>query len=466
MLAETTAEAERILVDPDLDERLGREGIVMVPMAEPDELEAIEAAYWSLVPADEGGIVLDYLRDDRELVRVLADLMAPVWARAVPDVFERHHPVYTSFVVKHPGEDSSLFLHRDLAVDDERSHRTLSMWMPLVDTGPTLDNGPLAFVRGSEAIGHGGFGPNAVGLFSPYEAHLESLLEPFTVPAGSTLVYDARMLHASAPNRTARARVAVGCLLAPRDRPVVQVVATGRRHRVLHAVDRDYFIDHAPAGIAEDGMPARFPVVDEYDEEPATTAAGVLGPLAEPGIRRQVIVPQDLEAVAGARRPLAVVDGPRPGHDHDLAITASDLPTAGPTAAGRVAVTDNGRVGALDLVQGRRRRHDLPAAVPDAVVALDPRHTRDATLVVVDAKGRLTLRAGARRLHRHEVVVVECPAVRAGAATADHVAELDLGRRVGLTPDEPLHLWNEGPGPLVLVVRSTPTLSSGAARAR
>jgi len=72
--------------------------------------------------------------------------------------------------------------------------------------------------------------------------------------------------------------------------------------------------------------------------------------------------------------------------------------------------------------------------------------------VVVDAGGRLELVAPPGDPD-HEVVVLECPAVRAGVTTQGRVAELDLGLAVDLPPGEAVHVWNEGPGPLVTVVR-------------
>jgi hypothetical protein len=455
-MSEAVALGERVLVDPVLDARLARDGIVAVPMVAPEDLREIEAAYWDLVPPGEDGIRLDYLRTDRALVRATRALIDPVWERVVPEVLEHHYPVYSSFVVKHPGADSHLFLHRDLYVDDERRRPTFAMWMPFVDTGPELDNGPLAFVPGSQEIRHGGFGPNATVLFSPYDEHLRSKLEPIAVPAGTALVYDAKMLHASEPNGTDRPRLAIGCLLARRDQPIVQVVATGRRHRRVHEVDRDYFVDHSPADIAEKGMPDRYPVVDEYDEDPEVTAA-VLGPTLQAGAVRRTIVPDDLVDLVGDRRPLPVTAGPRPSHDRDLTVGAADLPPAGTTAAD-VGTRAVGAVGVEELVGRWRPVGALPDTVPDPVVPLRAPRTRDAALVVVDPRARVELTAPRRRGLRHEAVVLECTPVKSGAATPDHLAELDLGSRVPLAAAQPTTLWNEGPGPLVLVVRSTPRI--------
>lgn len=444
---------DRLLVDPELDRRLARDHRVLVPLVPPAELEEVEAAYWQLVPRDEHGIVLDYLRADRALAAALADLMAPIWERVVPELFEHHYPVYTSFVVKHPGEDSAMFLHRDLGVDDERSRRTLAMWMPFSDTSAELDNGPLAFVAGSEQIHYGGFGPNAVGVFSPYDPYLRDRLVPTAVPAGSALVYDARLLHGSAPNRTSSPRLAVGCLMARRDQPVIQVVATGRRHRRVHEVDRRYFVEFPPGRIATDGMPERYPVIDEYDEEPAVSALDVLGPkLASGDPSRQVIVPEDMERIVGRHRPMPLRQSRPARHRHDLDIRAADLSPAAAPLAGIVHVECHGDVGAAELVRRGRRTQSVPSSVPDVIVPLDPVRTRDATLLVVDPGGRVSVTASAGRFLSAEIAVVECPAVQAGVFTGGRVAELDLAVVVDLGVG-PAFLWNGGPGPLVVVLR-------------
>lgn len=448
----TVDRTEQVLADPTLDEQLARDAIVCVPLVDPGALAPVAAAYQELVSPAESGIMVDYLRGDPQLKRRLAGLMEPVWDEVIPKLLVHHYPVYTSFVVKYPGEGSSLYLHRDLHVDDERRRRTFALWMPFVDTGPELDNGPLAFVRGSEAVAYGSYGPNAVGVFSPYDRWLRDRLEPMTVPAGSALVYDARLLHASGPNRSDQVRIAVGCLLARRDQPVTQVYASGRRHRRLHEVDPDYFLDHAPADVAERGMPAEYPVLEEYDEEPATTTETALGPELGKGAVREVVVPDDLEELAGARRPLPLRSAGRPGHDRDLAIAASDLPVLGATLAGGVAAVTGTAVGALELVRGGRRVAPVPPSIPDVLVPLSRWRTADASLVVVDAGGRLELVAP-EGAPGHEVAVLECPAVRAGVTTQGRVAELDLGVVVDLPPGEQVHLWNEGPGPLVTVVR-------------
>lgn len=447
----TRTSDSRVLVDADLDECLARDGIVSIPMFDPEELRETEAEYWRIVPPGESGLRLDYLRTDTSAKRALAQLAERMWSGVISETFRHHYPVYSSFVVKHPGAGSDLFLHRDLCVDDERHHRTFAMWMPLTATSTALDNGPLAFVRGSQQIQHGGFGPNAAVLFDPYAEYLRTLLEPFDVPAGTCLVYDARMLHASSANNSGAPRLAVGCLLARRDRPVIQVLAAGRRHRLIHEVDRDYFIEQSTDDIKRNGMPARYQVIDAFDEDPEVTDAVLGEALASGAAPRRVVVPQDLVDLVTDSRALLLGD-PAAGYlTQDLPLFASDL-GALPAHACGLATAAQGPVGAEEL----RRCGRVVSRECDALVApltrRRPMLLRDEMLVAIDPGGRLRLSGSAARWNLHQIRVLDGPPVTAGVMVAGRAGELKPGVVVTLENDHDTVLWNGGPGPLVVLL--------------
>jgi hypothetical protein len=439
--------SESVLVDPEADRDLAAKGITTIPLVAAEKLRAIERRYWEIVPSDEQGIVIDFLRADRELKRVLSEMLEEAWDDAVADAFVAHYPIYSSFVVKHPGEDSSLFLHRDLCVDDERARRCFALWMPFVDTGAAIPNGALSFVPESRSIHHGAFGPNAAVNFEPYAAHLAEQLQPMDVPAGSALVYDARMVHASTPNLTSQPRLAIGCLLARRDAPVIQVHATGRRHRRVHQVDRDYFIEHHPEELRS-SMPAKYPVIDEFDELPPVETYDVLGALAGPTAVRQVCVPCDV-------RPRLLTLEPHPGrslrpprHRQDLPLSAASCAGSGRGAWLGIGWV-HGAVGVMDLPLLRRRRA-IPAAFPTDEL---PRRlgTVRASAIVLDPRARVGFSVHPSRWTTVHLRVVEAPAVTAGVATAAGVAEAELGLELAI-PAGPVQIWNEGPGPLLVVI--------------
>lgn len=446
MRSGATRAGEAVLSDEGRDAELRQQHLTTVPLLSRAEVEQLHDAYWELVPPGGSGICLDYLRSDRQLVGRLDALAREALEERLLEVFRHHRPAYFSFVLKHPGEGSALFLHRDLAVDDERFHRTFAVWMPLVDTSPVLDNGPLAFVRGSDEIRHGGFGPNATVLFDPYSAHLRRMLEPIAVPAGTALVYDARLLHASEPNRTPRPRLALGCLLAHRDRGPIQVVATGRRHRVVHRVDTQFFVSTAPGQVAADRLTAEYPVIDEYDEDPGITAEAVLGPeLARGCPTRDLVVPDDLRELIGRHTPLAATPSTwRPAHTRDLTLDASRLPTASNETPGIRTLEEP--VGTLQCPPSG---YELPAVLADAVRALTDQPRLDTWLIVVGAGGRVEVNVS----EPADLTVIECTPVRSGIGSPGQAMELDLGLRIHLDPGRPIVMWNDAPGDTIVLLR-------------
>jgi hypothetical protein len=267
-----------------------------------------------------------------------------------------------------------------------------------------------------------------------------------SVPAGTALVYDARMLHASEPNRTPHPRLALGCLLAHRERGPIQVIATGRRHRVVHRVDDRYFVSTAPGRDVAERLLDEYPVIEQYDEDPAVDTEQVLGEeLARGGAIRAALVPDDLVDVIGPHTPMPTSDGPWfPSHDHDLSVPADCLLPPAEAAGGFRTVAEP--VGALRCpLPG----YDLPAALGDAVRVLCDDVSCDAWVIVVGAGGRVEVDGS----NPADVSVVECTPVRSGIGAPGLASELDLGRRIPLTPGRRSIIWNDAPGDTIVVLR-------------
>jgi hypothetical protein len=447
-------DARAVLRSPDLDRTLREDGIVATPLLAPEEVEALAERYRCLVPEDEAGLQNDLVRDDRELVRALAESAGRVVGPAVDRLFVDHEPVLVAHIVKHGGPETAFYLHRDIAVNDPRAMPSFTLWIPLVDVGQDLPNGGLAVVPGSHRLPTGEHGYDASVLIDPYRTTLLDLLEPIDLPAGHALVYDARLLHGSGPNLTATTRVALGCMIARRSEPMIHVVPTGRRHRRLYAIDRDFFLDHVPSEVVAGGMPARYSVVDEFDDDvdlPPETVAQVFGLDGPPAT--EVTVPSDLvgDGEALGRLPVRRLSGAVV--EADVVLDPSELDEVGDAVAGVEVVDRVGSVSARTLRRGGRRVAGAPSAVAAAARSAGGLRTRELAILVVAPMARVTLRADGRRGTATELRVVDGPMVRAGARTADAACRLDPGWAVPVEPDVPVTVWNEGPGPLVLLVR-------------
>jgi hypothetical protein len=266
--------------DPALESAYREQGFVVTPLLDATEVDELRAGYEAIIPPGDHGLTIDYMRPDRRAMYEIAALVEPAWARHFPELFADHRAVFTTFVTKHPGEASNMFLHEDRTFVDERRFRAGTLWVPLVDTGPGLNNGGLEVIPRSHLLSDAWSGTDTPELYRPYEDYLRERLVPVAVPAGHALFYDTRTLHASPANLSSNARPSIVCAVAPRAAELIHVMATSERHRRVHRVDEQFYLDVHPHAVDE-RVEASYPVIDEFDDDSRLTAddvVAILGP--------------------------------------------------------------------------------------------------------------------------------------------------------------------------------------------
>ena len=341
-----------VLRDPERDAQLRDEGFSVMPLLSADEVAEVRSAYRALVadPDAPGDMAFDYMAEDRSAMRVVADLLQPVWDRHLPEVFVDYDWVFSTFVAKHPGPVSGMFLHDDRTYLDERRQRAFTIWVPLVDTSPELDNGTLWIVPGSHHIMAAFSGTGTPDWIRPYEHYIERFLRPLTMTAGQALVYDTKTLHGSTANRTSETREAIATAVAPRGAELIHVVAEGDQRKV-YRIDRDFFIDVHPHAIAETGMPERYPLIEAFTEtllevDPRAIAAACdPNEVPEPEVLPVAQAPRPIEPPGERERAAA--------RQAELGATPTEAAAGGSPEAAETAQT-------VDVVEkrrwGRRRR--------------------------------------------------------------------------------------------------------------
>ena len=441
------------------DEFLRRGYAVVEDVLSSREVTDLAHSYLELAPDDDHGLTIDYLRADRDLVRDLNALLVPIWDEHLDEIMVDHRVVMTTFVVKHRGQASEMFLHEDRSFVDERRHRAATIWMPLCDVGPDIPNGGLELVPGSHRLPAGWSGVGTPDVIRPWEPELRRALVPVSLAAGSAVVYDTRTLHASDWNRTDEPRIAVACAVAPRSTGLVFVLASGRRHRLLHEVTEDFYLEQHPWDLAG-GLPASCPLREEFDEEPELSAGDIEAVIGVPVAGGPVVpIPPDV------RRPADVEPLPRfPERPLDV-----DLPTRDVVVdpgADHVTSAD-GRVPVLEPF-GDSTFHTVPLVVRlrsvansddrfgDARALVTNRFARDVELVVLDPGARAVVSSPNCGRWKTELVTLEAPVVGAGVRNDDRASALRPGVAVTVPQAVPLEFWNDGPAQLVLVAARVP----------
>lgn len=435
----------RVLVDRLADEALDRRGYAIVPFLDADECERLRRSH--TVPAEgDDGLVIDFTLADRSVMQATSDLLAPVWDEHLDRLFLHHRVVVATFIVKHPGPSSRMVMHHEPTFADP-AVRTFNAWIPLVDVGPSRANGALRLVLGTEHLPHGLVGFNTPPVFRQYEEVFEQASIAVEVPAGSALVYDTRMLHWSEANASDEPRPAIAAAFAPREAPLLHVVATGRRGRSLYEVDDDFFVDLHPAEVAAMLPTSRAPLrqVEEVSDISPDDVREALGLTA--AVVRRTCLPTDLCDAGPPPTELdseQVADAHLPAHD--VPYGPADVPSGAGPGGYSFPVFASAAAVALD-----RLPDALDARFCAGLRSLAPTETWDRAFVLaVDPGGRVEARPDSD----HPVVVCtyEAPQVRAGLRTADGVGSLDPGRSLRIPGGSPWRLWNDGPGPAWVVV--------------
>lgn len=429
-----------LLRHPEREAAFSGDGYVVLPFLDGEETATLREASLGLHGDSEDGLVIDYTSTDRSAMEAAARLASGIWERHVPEHFVDMRPVFTSFVVKHSGRESSMFLHDDRTYVDERHHRAATVWIPLVDVGPGLDNGGLAVVPRSTELAVGPSGTRTPEPFRLYERHLVDRLVPLAVDAGSAVVYGNRLLHGSASNDSDLPRPAIVCVLIPREAELIHVVGAGRRRRAVHRVDEQFFLRHHPHDL-ERGMPSEYPVVEVVEAEvhldPERVASVLRTDVAPPV---EPLVPADLRGSVTAVVPGAGEQVTRIRRtEQDLEPSAAEVGALEPSA---------------DVVEARGcgsvHGPDLEGWLEGlGVVRSDPRP--DDRAVLVDPGGRLVLRTSPPG--ELELDVVESTPTRAGVISDGAARVLERDHRVLAVGEEHV-LWNDGPGPLLVVLGS------------
>lgn len=430
-----TSDASPTFSDTSREAAFRRDGYAVMPVLTHDQVESVLDFYWSEVARpDDFGLCIDHMRDDRGPMLRIAEHLAPMWARIVPGLFVDHRSVFCTFVVKYPGAESQMGLHEDQSWVDETRFRSGTMWVPLTDVGPATRNGALGVVPGSQRLGIAPCGAGTPFLTAPYERALADHVVVPGLSAGDGLFYDSRTLHGSEANQSAVPRVALACGIVPATAELRYVRAEGRRRRTLYAVDDRFYLEHSPRQLVA-SMPSGYPVVEEYVEDLPLTPDMVGDLLGTAGpVQAVPVVPW---AVHPSDEPMPLLELGRGGRS-----VADDLDVGRPAALlelpGWTVQVDAGQVGAAagDV------RDQLSVEL-----GLDP----GTTVAVVSPWTRCTF-VPSSSAPPLRLEVVDCGRVAAGVALGGAAANVGPGDVVDLGTAGPLHVWNEGPFPLVLLV--------------
>lgn len=275
----------RVLLDPELDSRLRRDGFVTFPAFDRARVDRLREEYGRLRGWSGEGFQSDLVSTDLTYRKEAADVIGAEFDGAVSSFFDGFTPFLHSFLCKYPGGDSSLYVHRDwMYVDERLGHRTYVAWIALEDI--TGHNGQLRVLRGSHLFDSSLRGTNLIAPWIRHEQLIDERMLAVPVRAGDVIVFDNALVHSSFPNHTDVPRVAAAVGVRPNDARLVHFRRVDDRTAQRFDVDEDFFLTTTPMGLIE--APPEIAVAEEIELDETDLSEGELRQLLDADPRARI----------------------------------------------------------------------------------------------------------------------------------------------------------------------------------
>lgn len=202
-----------IFKDPHLQRQFDEKGYVLLSTLNAEEAEHL-LNYYKNQEFDnkiEAGFHISLDNQNEDLVKEVGATINKTLAPKMESVFDDCQIFTASYVIKEPGLQNIVPPHQDWTFVDETQFCSATVWTALMDV--TEKNGALGVIPGSHTIfNHKRSSPSPQSK-SPLADHIFTLF-PFVdvieMKAGESLIFDNRLIHASPPNLSDQARIAVG----------------------------------------------------------------------------------------------------------------------------------------------------------------------------------------------------------------------------------------------------------------
>ena len=209
-----------LLKDPDLQAILDKDGYVVIPILDKDEVSKLNAFYNEIHPTGAPGkienIHMTSWCQDRDYKLNVGRTIKATFQESLKEYFLDFRTLNEVFIVKDKGESTAFKVHQDWSVVDETTVPSVNVWMPLHDVDE--NSGALWTLPGSHRInrpirGSGYLFPD----YSPFFDQLEENAVSVPLPAGHAIVFYLNAIHGSPPNVTRDERIATCFTVIPED---------------------------------------------------------------------------------------------------------------------------------------------------------------------------------------------------------------------------------------------------------
>ena len=238
-------------------EEFEQNGYIKLNALNQKEVNQLKALYAELNLKDEKGYGFHVGMDnkDKNLVQNMVTQIKEIALPKVAPYLTEMQTFTASFVVKDPNPQGVVPPHQDWSfVKNEEDYCSVTCWIPLQDVN--INNGCLGVIDGSVHFFDSVRPSPSPQVGTPLKDHMFTIfpfLKLIEMKAGEALFFNNKTIHASPPNITNQARLAVGLGFTQKEAEICHYfLKPGTTDTLLqYNIDADFFLKYDNAQLSE-----------------------------------------------------------------------------------------------------------------------------------------------------------------------------------------------------------------------
>lgn len=204
-----------IFSDPKLQNEFNENGFVIVPFISSKQIESLFELYKTYYPNGVEGFFSTTFANNVEHRENVNRSIREICFEQIEELFENYKILFSSFIVKAPGENSRLIMHQDMTLVDEKLYSGINIWCPMVDL--TTTNGAIEVLPKSHRFYETYRGSSIPDIYDDVKDEVASLMQPCYLKAGEAIIFDQSIIHNSPPNLSDAERPTINTFVAHQD---------------------------------------------------------------------------------------------------------------------------------------------------------------------------------------------------------------------------------------------------------
>jgi hypothetical protein len=205
----------KVFKDDEIQSQFERDGYVILPFYNREEIDRLTQLYHELHPTNEHGFFPSTFSSNKNYRLTANAKIRDACQRSAEKYLCDYKMVCGAYIVKNPSPDSGMCVHQDMSLLDESKYTGINIWATLTDLN--VDNGTIFVLKGSHRLFPTYRGSTIPEFFEEVSEEILDYLEPIIIKAGEAVFFDQSIIHYSPPNYSDKIRIVTNTYFTHKD---------------------------------------------------------------------------------------------------------------------------------------------------------------------------------------------------------------------------------------------------------